>query len=153
MIWSITIRNMSISCSPKLSRVAPPTQPPVQWMLWFLIGVKAAGACCWPSPTTADVRNEWICTSVTPTSLRGVGRNSFTFMAVRCHAVGCHSVGRCSAVSRRIGIFLITTPSEESVLRLTMYAIVIWQQSQVLEYVESFLHARSTFSWRLNAQG
>ena len=57
-----------------------PTQPPIQWVLCFLLGVKQPGHVVDHSPpSSAEVKREWSYTFAFPVYLHGIDTDSCTF--------------------------------------------------------------------------
>ena len=60
-----------------------PTQPPLQWVTGFFPGVEQPGLFVDNSvPFSAEVKNDWSCTSTPPICLCGVDKDNFTFFNI-----------------------------------------------------------------------
>jgi len=73
----------------KISRLAlEPTQPSAQWVLAVLSpGVKQVGReADHPPSSSAEVKNEWSCTSTILVCLYGACRGNFTFLTLSAGA-------------------------------------------------------------------
>ena len=60
-------------------------QPPIQWLPGLLLKDKATGGSelDLSRPSSAEVKNDWLCTSTPHICCHGLDRNEFTFMLAK----------------------------------------------------------------------